>query len=186
MYIHNVIIFIFLAPEDDVHTCIHTLYMYIHNVIIFIFLAPEDDVFRVRLRQSSSLLFHGPCLLEIQQDFDRNLFHIAVFTEDDPPRLVVKWQIDHIRQYGSNDVAFKFQSGRYHHNCLSTKTLHTYLYLSIYHLSMYLCIYLCIYLSIYLPIYLSIYLPTFLSSVYLSICLSIIYLSIYHLSIYQG
>lgn len=73
--------------------------------------APEDDVFRVRLRQSSSLLFHGPCLLEIQQDFDRNLFHIAIFTEDDPPRLVVKWQIDHIRQYGSNDVAFKFQSG---------------------------------------------------------------------------
>jgi hypothetical protein len=46
------------------------------------------------------------------RDFDRNLFHIALFTEDDPPRLIVKWQIDHIRQYGSNNMAFKFQSGR--------------------------------------------------------------------------
>ena len=46
------------------------------------------------------------------RDFDRNLFHIALFTENDPPRLIVKWQIDHIRQYGSNNMAFKFQSGR--------------------------------------------------------------------------
>lgn len=75
---------------------------------------PEDETFRVRLRQSSSLLFHGDCLLEIQRDFDRNLFHISIYTvTDEPPKLIVKWQIDHIRQYGSNDVAFKFQSGTY-------------------------------------------------------------------------
>ena len=46
------------------------------------------------------------------RDFDRNLFHIALFTESDSPRLIVRWQIDHIRQYGSNNLAFKFQSGR--------------------------------------------------------------------------
>ena len=51
-------------------------------------------------------------LFNFCRDFDRNLFHIALFTEDDPPRLIVKWQIDHIRQYGSNNMAFKFQSGR--------------------------------------------------------------------------
>lgn len=80
---------------------------------LFLFIAPPDeDQFRVRLRQSTSLLFHGSCILEIQRDFERNLFHIAVFTEENPPRLIVKWQIDHIRQYGSNEVAFKFQSGR--------------------------------------------------------------------------
>jgi hypothetical protein len=72
---------------------------------------PDEDHFRVTLRQAPSLLFHGPCTLEIQRDFERNLFHIALFCDDVPPRLVVKWQIDHIRQYGSNDVAFKFQSG---------------------------------------------------------------------------
>ena len=49
------------------------------------------------------------------RDFDRNLFHIALFTEDEPPRLIVKWQIDHVRQYGSNQMAFKFQSGRSDH-----------------------------------------------------------------------
>ena len=45
------------------------------------------------------------------RDLTQNRFHIALFTEDEPPRLIVKWQIDHIRQYGSNDMAFKFQSG---------------------------------------------------------------------------
>ena len=74
--------------------------------------APDEGPFRVRLRPSPSLLFHGQCILEIQKDFDRNLFHIALFVDEIPPRLIVKWQIDHIRQYGSNDVAFKFQSGR--------------------------------------------------------------------------
>jgi hypothetical protein len=72
---------------------------------------PDDEAFRVKLRKSSSIRFSGQCLLEILRDFDRNLFHIALFTEDDPPRLIVKWQIDHIRQYGSNNMAFKFQSG---------------------------------------------------------------------------
>jgi hypothetical protein len=73
---------------------------------------PDDETFRVRLRKSSTINFSGSCLLEIQRDFDRNLFHIALFTESDSPRLIVRWQIDHIRQYGSNNLAFKFQSGR--------------------------------------------------------------------------
>jgi len=72
---------------------------------------PNDETFRVRLRKSNSLMFSGPCLLEILRDFDRNIFHIAIFTEEEPPRLIVKWQIDHVRQYGSNRMAFKFQSG---------------------------------------------------------------------------
>ena len=69
----------------------------------------------MRLRKAKSLAFSGPCLLEILRDFERNLFHIAMFTEEELPRLVVKWQIDHIRQYGSNNMAFKFESGRYTH-----------------------------------------------------------------------
>lgn len=72
---------------------------------------PDDETFRVRLRKTKSLAFSGPCLLEILRDFERNLFHIAMFTEEELPRLVVKWQIDHIRQYGSNNMAFKFESG---------------------------------------------------------------------------
>ena len=93
---------------------------------------PDDETFRARLRKSSTVNFSGACLLEIQRslppppslcecgvalspcrDFDRNLFHIALFTESEPPRLIVRWQIDHIRQYGSNNMAFKFQSGRW-------------------------------------------------------------------------
>ena len=73
---------------------------------------PDDETFRVRLRKAKSIAFSGPCLLEILRDFERNLFHIAMFTEEELPRLVVKWQIDHIRQYGSNNMAFKFESGR--------------------------------------------------------------------------
>ena len=73
---------------------------------------PDEGPFRVRLRPSPSLLFHGSCILEIQKDFDRNIFNIALFADEIPPRLIVKWQIDHIRQYGSNEIAFKFQSGR--------------------------------------------------------------------------
>ncbi|XP_019849843.1 PREDICTED: docking protein 5-like isoform X2 [Amphimedon queenslandica] len=72
---------------------------------------PDEGPFRVRLRPSPSLLFHGSCILEIQKDFDRNIFNIALFADEIPPRLIVKWQIDHIRQYGSNEIAFKFQSG---------------------------------------------------------------------------
>lgn len=72
---------------------------------------PDDETYRVRLRKAKSLAFSGPCLLEILRDFERNLFHIAMFTEEELPRLVVKWQIDHIRQYGSNNMAFKFESG---------------------------------------------------------------------------
>ena len=67
----------------------------------------------MKLRPSSSLLFHGPCVLEVQRDFERNLFHLSLFSNDDARRSIVRWQIDHIRQYGSNEVAFKFQSGRY-------------------------------------------------------------------------
>ena len=69
-------------------------------------------MFRVRLRKSNTLMFSGPCQLEILKDFDRNIFNIAIFTDEENRRLVVKWQIDHIRQYGSNNTAFKFQSGR--------------------------------------------------------------------------
>jgi len=84
---------------------------------------PNDETFRVRLRKSNSLMFSGPCLLEILRDFDRNIFHIAIFTEDEPPRLIVKWQIDHVRQYGSNRMAFKFQSGRWRYCLLCTCTV---------------------------------------------------------------
>ncbi len=73
---------------------------------------PDDETFRVRLRKAKTLSFSGPCLLEILRDFERNLFHIGLFSEEELPRLVVKWQIDHIRQYGSNNLAFKFESGR--------------------------------------------------------------------------
>lgn len=82
----------------------------------------------MKLRKSSTLRFSGQCLLEILRDFDRNLFHVALFTKEQPPRLIVKWQIDHIRQYGSNDVAFKFQSGRWGH--LPRATWLSYLALS--------------------------------------------------------
>ena len=74
---------------------------------------PDDETFAVRLRKSSTLRFSGHCLLEILRDFERSLFHVALFTDEQPPRLIVKWQIDHIRQYGSNQMAFKFQSGRW-------------------------------------------------------------------------
>jgi hypothetical protein len=72
---------------------------------------PDDEVFRVSLRQADALRFSGSCYLEILRDLDRNLFHIALRTKDEPSRLIVQWQIDHIRQYGSNSSAFKFQSG---------------------------------------------------------------------------
>ena len=83
------------------HTCTHTA-------------IPGDEVFAVRLRssQSQSLTFQGACILEIEKNFERNQFHISLFTEQSPRRLIVKWQIDHIRQYGSNETAFKFESGR--------------------------------------------------------------------------
>lgn len=72
---------------------------------------PGDEVFAVRLRRSQSLTYQGSCILEIEKNFERNQFHIALYTEQSPRRLIVKWQIDHIRQYGSNETAFKFQSG---------------------------------------------------------------------------
>ncbi|CAI8034680.1 Docking protein 4 [Geodia barretti] len=72
---------------------------------------PDDETFRVALRPTSSIGFAGSCYMEIQRDLNRNLFHIALTTKDEPSRLIVKWQIDHIRQYGSNHAAFKFQSG---------------------------------------------------------------------------
>ena len=72
---------------------------------------PGDEVFAVRVRKSQSLTFQGACILEIEKIFERNQFHITLFTEQSPRRLIVKWQIDHIRQYGSNETAFKFQSG---------------------------------------------------------------------------
>ena len=79
---------------------------------------PDDETFHVKLRRSDSLSYNGACNLEILKDFDRNLFHIAIYTDHDVPRLIVKWQIDHIRQYGSNQSAFKFESGRYVHLCM--------------------------------------------------------------------
>jgi len=72
---------------------------------------PDDETYRVRLRKAKSLSFQGACLLEILRDFERNLFHIGLFTEDSKPQLIVKWQIDHVRQYGSNNQTFKFESG---------------------------------------------------------------------------
>ena len=90
---------------NDTHQ-ITTPYAHTHTVV------PDDETYRVSLRKSNSIMFSGPCLFEILRDFDRNLFHIAIFTDEKPPRLVVKWQIDHIRQYGSNQMAFKFESGR--------------------------------------------------------------------------
>ena len=50
-------------------------------------------------------------MVYVCRDLNRNLFHIALLTKDEPARLIVKWQVDHIRQYGSNHCAFKFQSG---------------------------------------------------------------------------
>ena len=73
---------------------------------------PDDETYKVTLRQSNTIVFTGSCLLEILRDFDNNRFHIALFTEEELPRLIVKWQIDHVRQYGSNQSAFKFESGR--------------------------------------------------------------------------
>lgn len=73
---------------------------------------PDDEIYHVTLRQSNTVVFNGACCMEILKDFERNVYNIALYTEQQPPRLIVKWQIDHIRQYGSNDMAFKFQSGR--------------------------------------------------------------------------
>ncbi len=98
--------------------------------IFICLLDPEEEVFKVKLRQSSSLLFHGQCILEVHRDFERNLFHLALFSEDSNRRSIVKWQIDHIRQYGSNEMAFKFQSGRYYHsNKIHTCILYMYMYM---------------------------------------------------------
>jgi hypothetical protein len=90
----------------------HCLPVLFSTLVAMLAVVPDDETFRVRLRKSSTVNFSGSCLLEIQRNFDRNLFHIALFTESDSPRLIVRWQIDHIRQYGSNNLAFKFQSGR--------------------------------------------------------------------------
>ncbi len=73
---------------------------------------PDDETFPVRLRKSNTIVFSGPCLLEVLKDFENNKFHIALFTKEEAPRLIVKWQIDHVRQYGSHQSAFKFESGR--------------------------------------------------------------------------
>lgn len=91
----------------SVFECLNVLAPFSSDIV------PEDERFQVRLRQSQSLLFHGPCQLDIDRDYEKNLFHLAIYTDDEQHRLIVKWQIDHIRQYGSNEVAFKFQSGRY-------------------------------------------------------------------------
>ncbi len=91
------------------HTCTHThTHMHTHTEIE----EPPDIVYDIELRRSSTIRFHGRCRLRIDKDFDRNCFHITIITRDDE-RLIVKWQIDHIRQYGSNQSAFKFQSGRW-------------------------------------------------------------------------
>ena len=67
----------------------------------------------------------GRCeIVCVCRDFDRSLFHIALLTKDEPSRLIVKWQIDHIRQYGSNSTAFKFQSGGSVHSQAHTHPNH--------------------------------------------------------------
>lgn len=104
------------------HTHIHThthVHTHIHTDIDIE--EPDDRVFNVELRRSASIRFHGPCKLRIDKDFDRNVFHVTIITRDDE-RLIVNWQIDHIRQYGSNKNAFKFQSGRWAQ--LSTRVLY--------------------------------------------------------------
>ena len=75
---------------------------------------PKNDLgpFMVTLQQCDSLSFYGPCQLEIQPDTADKIYCVAVYDMNQPPRLVIKWQIDHLRGYGSNESVLKIQTGR--------------------------------------------------------------------------
>lgn len=75
---------------------------------------PKNDVgpFLVTLQQSESLSFYGPCQLEIQPKSSEKAYYVAVYDMNHPPRLVIRWQIDHLRGYGSNESVLKVQTGR--------------------------------------------------------------------------
>ena len=75
---------------------------------------PKNDLgpFMVTLQQSDALSFYGPCQLEIQPRKMEKLYFVAIYDMNQPPRLVVKWQIDHLRGYGSNESVLKIETGR--------------------------------------------------------------------------
>lgn len=64
------------------------------------------------LQQTECLSFYGPCQLEIQPRPTERAYYVAVYDMNQPPRLVIKWQIDHLRGYGSNESVMKIQTGR--------------------------------------------------------------------------
>ena len=74
----------------------------------------RDDLgpFMVTLQQSEHLSFYGPCQFEIQPNTADMIYSIAVYDMNQPPRLVIKWQIDHLRGYGSSESILKIQTGR--------------------------------------------------------------------------
>ena len=66
----------------------------------------------VTLQQCDNLSFYGPCQLEIQPNIADKIYSVAVYDMNQPPRLVIRWQIDHLRGYGSNESVLKIQTGR--------------------------------------------------------------------------
>lgn len=96
----------------DLDVLLHEKGLQDEEVKKFYFVMPEYDLFKVSLRQSKSLQFHGHCRLKFDRDFDNNAFYLSIYTDDEQSQLIVKWRIDHIRKYGSNKRVFQFQSGR--------------------------------------------------------------------------
>ena len=64
------------------------------------------------LQQSEALSYYGPCQIEIQPKRSENVYYVCVYDMNQPPRLVIRWQIDHLRGYGSNESVIKIQTGR--------------------------------------------------------------------------
>ena len=75
---------------------------------------PKNDVgpFLVTLQQTESLSFYGPCQIEIQPKPSERAYYVAVYDMNQPARLIIRWQIDHLRGYGSNESVLKVQTGR--------------------------------------------------------------------------
>ena len=75
---------------------------------------PKNDLgpFLVTLQQTDNFHFYGPCQIEIQPKKSERVYFVAVYDMNQPPRMVIRWQIDHLRGYGSNESVLKIQTGR--------------------------------------------------------------------------
>ena len=91
---------------------------YDYKLVCFCYLLevtdPKNDLgpFMATLQQSEALSYYGPCQIEIQPKRSENVYYVCVYDMNQPPRLVIRWQIDHLRGYGSNESVIKIQTGR--------------------------------------------------------------------------